>query len=299
MTSAVRVLILGVIGTSIGVPIVAILAAENALHIRERPAPEEQLVRAIARDTSSTWETVRIHAADDVPLDAWVLTPSYPNGSAAILLHGVGDTRRGVSAQAGLLAKSGYTVLAPDVRGHGSSGGEIITYGVREAGDVHAWADWLFRHRPVERLYGFGASMGAAILLQSLPGEPRFRAVVAEAPFSNFERIASDRMSQMGGMPVAVSWPIMKLGFLYTRVRYRVDLRNASPAAATLQTRVPILLIHGTLDSNISIRHSRELAAANRGLKLWEVPGGHHVDAALIVPALYEKTLVGWFQSHP
>jgi len=34
------------------------------------------------------------------------------------------------------LLMSGYTVLAPDLRGHGISGGGRVTYGLLEAGDV-------------------------------------------------------------------------------------------------------------------------------------------------------------------
>ena len=50
-------------------------------------------------------------------------TPARPNGAAAIVLHGVGDTRLGVLGQARFLLDAGYTVLTPDSRGHGASGG--------------------------------------------------------------------------------------------------------------------------------------------------------------------------------
>jgi uncharacterized protein len=98
------------------------------------------------------------------------------------------------------LVRAGYTVLTPDARGHGESGGKIITYGVLEAQDVHLWADWLLAHG-VERLYGLGESMGAAILLESLAREPRFRSVVAECPFATFEEVARYRMAQTSGAP--------------------------------------------------------------------------------------------------
>lgn len=298
MQRAVRLLVSVVVGAAIAVPIGGILAAENALRIRERPSPDEQLARAMARITGADWEDVRVAAADGIGLDAWVFTPPRPNGAAVILLHGVGDTRGGPWVQANLLARNGYTVLLPDARGHGVSGGDIITYGLRESVDVHAWAEWLFRHRRVERLYGFGFSMGAAILLQSLPREPRFRAVVAEAPFSSFEQIALDRIAQQG-VPMAVAWPIVKTGFVWARVRYSADLRDASPAAAVRGTQTPVLLIHGTDDVNIPIAHSRRLAAENRGMVLWEVPGAHHMDVSTRAPAAYEQRVVEWFQSHP
>jgi hypothetical protein len=85
----------------------------------------------------------------------------------------VAGTRTGTLSTSGFLLRAGFTVLTPDCGGHGGSGGSLINYGVQEVGGVHAWADWIFERRPIERLYGWGASVGAAILLESLPVEPR------------------------------------------------------------------------------------------------------------------------------
>ena len=277
----------------------SVFAAENALRIHERPAPWAEAPKAIARQTRSHWETARVNAADGVLLDAWILTPDVWNGSAAILIHGVADTRGGVMDRARFLLTSGFMVLTPDVRGHGVSGGDLTTYGVREAGDVHSWADWLFANRKVERLYGVGFSMGAAILLESLAKEQRFRAMVAEAPFADFHEIAMDRMSQVSFAPRAAFLPIVNSGFLYARLRYGVDLRLASPAAAVRNTRIPILLIHGTEDHNIPIRHSRELRALNpSAIQLWEIPGADHMGAMNAEPEAYVRKVTGWLTSH-
>src|SRR5688572_23227440 len=128
-----RFLVAALIGIAIGTTLGAILAAENALHIWERPGPWNDAARAMARQTGATWAEVQTRAADGITLDAWLFTPKHANGSAVILLHGVADTRRGVMGHAHFLLENGFTVLTPDARGHGSSGGGIITYGVREA----------------------------------------------------------------------------------------------------------------------------------------------------------------------
>jgi dipeptidyl aminopeptidase/acylaminoacyl peptidase len=294
-----RFLVAGLIGTSIGTVAVSILVAENAVHIRARPKPDPGYAAALVNGTGTNWQPARTTAADGVELDAWIFTPREPNGAAAILLHGVADTRAGVLRHAGFLLRAGYTVLTPDVRGHGSSGGTIITYGVWEAGDVHAWADWLFRNRRVDRLYGLGESMGAAILLESLAAEPRFRAVVAECPFASFDEVAYDRLSQQTGLPAPAFWPVVNLGLAWTRVRYGVDLRRASPAAVLRQTDKPVLLIHGMRDTNIPIRHSRELHALNgRTTQLWEVPEATHVDSMGREPKAYPERVLRWFREH-
>jgi len=69
--------------------------------------------------------------------------------------------------------------------------------------------------------------MGAAILLQSLPGEGRFRAVVADSSFATFEEIAFDRLDQNGLRSRALTWPLVEIGFTYARLRYGVDLWSA------------------------------------------------------------------------
>ncbi len=287
------------VGIAAGIPLASIFAAEGAVHIWRRPEPDAREADAVVRACGGSWRPARITAPDGTRLDGWFFRPARSNGSAVILLHGISDTRAGVLDAAEFLLRAGYTVLTPDARGHGASGGDPITYGVREASDVHAWADWLVAQGGADRLYGLGRSLGAAILLESLPREPRFRAVVAEAPFAEFREIAEYRLAQNSGAPAVLFWPVVRLGFLYGRLRYGVDLGHASPEAALRSSTVPVLLIHGTEDQNIPVQHSRELHAANpRTTELWEIPGGHHLDLDAQAGAEYESRVLGWFAAH-
>lgn len=295
-----RLLVAVLVGVTIGAIVAPILVAEGALHIRERPRPEAAEADAIARDTASAWEPVRATAADGVALDGWLFTSRAPNGSAVVLLHGIGATRVAMAFHAAYLLRAGFTVLAPDSRGHGSSGGSLITYGIREAGDVHTWAGWLFQNRHIEHLYGLGESLGAAILIESLPHEPRFRAVVAECPFDSFEDIAYYRLEQISGLGRWASWPVAQTGFLYSRLVYGLDLRQASPAAAIRSTTVPVLLIHGTGDTRTPPGQSAALHALNpQSTTLWMVPGATHVSALSRSPQEYVRRVTEWFRSHP
>jgi alpha-beta hydrolase superfamily lysophospholipase len=293
-----RILIAVATGLVLAAFLVTLLAADNAMHVpRERPRSEA--ADAITRQTGATWRSIEVTAGDGTLLDAWLFVPHRPNDSVVLVLHGVGDTREGMLGHAQFLLRGGFTVLTPDSRGHGTSGGDLITYGIREASDVRTWTDWLLANQPARHLYGFGASMGAAILLESLPVEPRFRAIVAESPFATFEGISYDRLNQVSGIPRIALWPEIRLGFLYAYLRYGVDLRQASPANAIRSTHVPILLVHGTEDKNIPLRHSQDLHALNPGAtQLWIVQGADHVQALSKDPALYSKTVVSWFASH-
>ena len=326
-----QTLLVAVIGLAIGAVLMGPLATESALHTRRKSASSADEAREFARANSTAWEAVRITAEDGAVLEGWLFTPAEHEGSdtagsgagqakapvpqrseltplqsaehgasVVVLLHGVGDVRASMLGHARYLVRSGFSVLVPDSRGHGESGGTITTYGIEEAGDVARWTSWLFQTHHVEHLYGLGVSLGAGILLQSLAREPRFRAVVAESPFASFQEAAYDRLSEDSGISQRMFWPVIESGFLYARMRYGVDLRRASAVDAVRATHTPILLIHGTADVNIPIRHSRELHAINPGAtRLWEVAGATHGHVRSADPEGYARTVVEWFQSHP
>jgi alpha-beta hydrolase superfamily lysophospholipase len=121
---------------------------------------------------------------------AWSIRPRHDNGNAVILLHGLGDNRLGTTTgYAELLLSRGFSVLLPDSRAHGSSGGDLATFGLLETGDIHRWLDWLEKTDHPDCIFGLGESMGAALLLQSLQAETRFCAVAAESSFASFREI--------------------------------------------------------------------------------------------------------------
>jgi dipeptidyl aminopeptidase/acylaminoacyl peptidase len=274
------------------------ILCENGLRInpRYRLTPDPTLADSLARETGAAWQPVEVVATDGARLRAWWFSPRNPTHAGAILLHGVADTRRGVLGQARLLLRHDFAVLTPDSRGHGVSGGEFVTYGLPEADDVHRWADWMRGVGHVEKLYGLGESLGAAILLQAVEVEPRFRAIAAECPFYTFEAVSLyrvARVTRLGRVPV---WPFVRGAFIYARLAHKLDFSQASPARAVRDAHVPILLIHGTADVNIPPSHSRALHALNpQATELWEVPGAVHVSAMAAQPQVYEEKVVAWF----
>lgn len=289
-----RLALAALLGTAIGVPAAVVAMAEGALHIAWRISPSPQAAAQLAAAGDAHWQSTEIQAADGIPLSAWWLVPAQWNGSAVLLLHGVADTRPGMSERARFLLRGGYAVLMPDSRGHGASGGDMITYGVREAGDVHRWVAWAAARS--QRVFAIGRSMGAGILLQALPGETRLRAVIAECPFANFADIADYRVAQVTRAPWWAAGPFASAAFTYTRWHYDVDLRRASPEEAIRHTRTPVLLIHGDRDTNIPPSHSERLHRANPATQLWIVPGAGHVESVAVNPAEYEQRVLKFFR---
>jgi pimeloyl-ACP methyl ester carboxylesterase len=239
-------------------------------------------------------QEVSIEAQDGVTLRAWYFAHSALARNAVILLHGLGDTRRGMGGQAQLFLRHGYNVLIPDSRDHGASGGELATFGVLEADDVHRWVSWLEESLPSGGcVFGSGVSMGAGIILQAAGREPRFCGVIAEAPYASFREISYDRMGQPFHLGPwfgkTIARPIIEFGMVYARWQYKVNLERASPMAALNANSVPVLLIAGLDDDNIPIRHSRMIHDRYPQVTLWEVPGVGHGSAISDAREEYEK----------
>jgi dipeptidyl aminopeptidase/acylaminoacyl peptidase len=283
---------------------IGIVAVEGALHVPRKPvAPaDEARAQAIGAHNLATMNEVAIHAEDGATLRAWSLTPQVGNGNAVILLHGQGDNRTGMLGNADLFLRHGYSVLLPDARAHGDSGGPITTYGVKEKIDLARWYNWLQQSQAPHCIYGLGESMGAAILLQTIANEPEFCAVVAESTFSSFREAAYIRLGE--GFHTG-PWlgrtllrPAVETGLLYARLKYGIDLALASPINAVASSRVPIVLIHGLADTNIPPYNSERMKAANPAVLLWEPAGVGHCGAAEAAPEEYEKLVTSWFESH-
>ena len=275
-----------------------------SLHPKSAPIRpyEERNVQAAAREKSVEFRDVELTAADGVVLRAWYMRPPEANGDAVILLHGVTENRMEMHPYGQWLLEHHYTVLMPDARHHGDSGG-LTTYGIREVDDIRRWLDWMENKEPARCVYGLGESMGAMELLEALPRESRLCAVVAESASASFREEAYVRF----GRPFHTgSWlgrtffrPTVDTGFLYVRLRYGLDLETVSPEQAVVGTKAPILLIHGLNDHVVPPYHSDLIQAQNPStIVMWKVPGAIHTQAHHAAPQEFEQKVLQWFGDH-
>ena len=286
-----------------------IYLADGTLHPARRPLTVEENigVQNVAKESNTNIVDVSISTPDAITLRAWLIVPRHPNHDAVLLLHGLGDNRLGMTGYAQLFLAHGYTVLMPDARAHGTSGGQLATYGLLERSDIHLWAQFLDdQFNPHDQLhprciYAFGESMGAAELLQSLDTHPHFCAVAAESPFANFREIAYDRMGQPFHLGPWVGRivlrPLVEVAFLRVRLKYHLNLDDISPEDSAAAATIPVFLIHGQIDSNIPVRHSQRIHAHAPNTILWEVPGADHCGALSTSPKEFEPRILAWFQN--
>jgi fermentation-respiration switch protein FrsA (DUF1100 family) len=243
------------------------------------------------------WRDAAVTAGDGVVLRGWFATAPAHGDDCVVALHGVADTSASAAGFAPMFLAGGYSVLAPDSRAHGRSGGDLVTYGVLERHDALAWARWL-RQRGCRRIYGLGESLGAAVLIQAAAIEPAFRAIVAECSYADLRTVGEYRVRRIAGRAAPLAGLLVESAIVYARLRYGVDLRDASPEAAIARTRTPILLIHGLADAETPPENSRRLARANPDAPLWLTPGARHVGASAAAPAEFRWRVLAWFAEH-
>ena len=227
-----------------------------------------------------------ITAIDGIVLKGWWIQPPHWAGRAVLACHGVADSGFGVMGDELLFLRSGYAVLVPDGRGHGESGG-FATYGVYESRDTVQWVVWL-KAQGATRLFGFGESLGGAVLLQSLAAGARFNAIIAESTYASFEAVARERVQRYGHVPKWIAGIVVKEALLYTHLAHHVALSQARPADSVRESYVPILLIHGEEDYETSPWHSEIILRDAKCAELWLVPHAAHTGAYGASPQDFE-----------
>lgn len=187
-----------------------------------------------------------------------------PPKGTILVLHGILARSIWMLGPAKALSDAGYRTVLVDLRGHGRSTGEFLTFGVQESEDLSQVIDDLQRRGLVAGKIGvYGISYGATTSIHLAGRDPRVRAVVAVAPFSTM-RDEVPHFAQV--MVPGVGWAIP--GETYQRAidqagrlaEFNPD--RASAVEAIQRTSAQVLLMHGTNDWVVPHRHSVRLHAA-------------------------------------
>ncbi len=206
-------------------------------------------------DVEQVW-TPLDGASDGTKIEAWFILGdgrSAENpGPAAIFFHGNGALIDYSLDFADVYTRLGCSVLLPEYRGYGRSGGTPSQAGITH--DMRRFRDWLDARPEVDkaRVIYHGQSLGggvAAALSESRPPA----AIVLQSTFTSVSAMANGI-----GVP----------SFL-VRHPYRTD--ETLP-----RLRVPTLIIHGAQDRIIPVAHGRRLHEIAAGSRYVEMEGGHN-----------------------
>jgi pimeloyl-ACP methyl ester carboxylesterase len=230
-------------------------------------------------------EEVRIPAGGGRELAAWWI-PSR-NGVAALLVHGSGGSRARVAAHARMLARHGYGVLALDLPGNGESDGHSNGLGDNAQPAITTALDYLQARPGVDRMVGYGVSMGGEVLLETAARDTRLQAVVSDGSARPED---ADKALPPHGMERVVR------GVMAPASRALAGTR-AAPSLTPLMSQIaprPVLLVASSGDP-AEIPTNRVYArAGGPTTELWELDGVGHVAGVRRRPAAYEARTIGF-----
>lgn len=214
-----------------------------------------------------------------------------PSRRWVILVHGYGRDQRFVWDLAAEYLKRGYEVLTPDMRAAGESDGEYLTMGVKESGDVTAWARQIAERDEKARIALHGVSMGAATVMLAagsgnLPSQ--VTALVEDCGYTSAYLMFSAQLKKLFGLP---RFPVMNCVDAASRIKTGAWLSDAAPVGK--MPDLPTLFIHGDADTLAPVEMMDELyqASGSKAKARLLVPGVGHADAKTDAPELYYSTV--------
>ena len=216
------------------------------------------------------WQSVRIPVAEGACLSGFLGRPQRPRRTpleAVVLVHGFAaeKTENGLFTEVGeRLLRSGYTVLLYDWRGLGESDGDFSHTSLGEhTADFRTVVDWLGSVCGLAstRLCAVGFSLGAALVIQALKdgltlGASSFWSPAVRPRLSMWPRYNTPELKS----------ELKANGFILkpeTKVQLGSQilgsLKDTDLGLTAFSLGIPLLVCHGTDDTRIPIRHTRQV----------------------------------------
>lgn len=257
--------------------------AIDYVHPRRLEPPNGELLL----ENGIAYQEIELLTSDGIRLAAWYTPPH--NGALILTAHGYG-ARRSEDFYA-LFAEHGYGVLAWDFRGHGASGGELVTFGYHETLDVEAALEYALAQPGVEHIGGWGASMGAVTMIRVTAQRPEIEALVADSPFATLEDELDLRVPYPLLNPLIRFFAEREAGLRLDKVRPVDEIGLISPR--------PVFLIQGMGDTMLPLDSAERLYnAAGEPRQLWTEANVPHLNMYAFYRTRYTKRVIKFFNTY-
>lgn len=275
-----------------------------AVEYRRRAGfPVRRPLLATPGDEGLPWESLAIPSPTG-SLPAWFIPArGGAPGPAVVLVHGWESNRARMLPNARFLHAAGFHTMLFDVRGHGENPPEVLPISGGEFGADAAAAVAVLRGRAEVTGVGLlGHSMGAVGAVLAAAMEPGVAALVATA-IPAHPRLLTRRTFQLAGLriPGPVAHPLAWLTMhVYLRPRgHRPGQVNALRAIRRFPG--PLLVVHGSADEIVPLRHAELLVRSartrpGREAELLVIEGGRH--SWLYESPVYRERVAGFLATH-
>jgi pimeloyl-ACP methyl ester carboxylesterase len=234
-------------------------------------------------------------------LCAWIVDPAIKQGDprgTILVLHGIRANKLVMLPVARALADADFRAVLVDLRGHGESSGEYLSYGVFESHDLSQVLDELQQRELLAGGVGvYGASYGAGVAIQFAGRDPRVKAVVAVAPFQSLRDVIPSYARFIDPSSTVLTAAFIQQTVTLAGQYAGFDPDQADTIAAIRRTDAHVLLFHGRQDAKIPCEHSQALAAA-AGLRAQCVILDHegHDSIMFDLTGVISRSARNWFE---
>lgn len=274
-------------------------AIKNTLTKSEPSPPSPEIVTMSEALRNTPTELVELRSHDNYVLRGhWY--PAEGAKRTILMVHGWHSRwYKDFSASSPFLHENACNLLLIDQRCHGESGGDLISYGIKERYDVLTWLDWLEQAHGGLPIYLCGVSMGAATVLMAA-GAPlggRVCGIIADCGYSTPDEIIQITLEKSLGK---MARPTLAAVNVNCKLREGFTLKDYTPLEAMVQNKdVPCLFIHGDADDFVPWRMSLENYYACQAPKeLLIVHGAGHGLSFLVDPVTYKSKLLDFFKTY-
>lgn len=238
-----------------------------------------------------------VNTSSDIPLSFLYISANPEEGipkKIVFLFHGYNRTGESVKKYAPFFLEKGFSVIIPDNRFCGHSGGDALGLSFLDAKDSLAIFKWIRDCFPGDIPIGlFGESFGAAqaILLASSNKVKNISFVISDSSFSQLYTLLKERVRADYRIK---AFPLLTVAALSIKKKYGIDIKNVSPLKSLEKCGdIPMFFIHGENDTFILPQMSIDLYnAKNTGYKkFYLAEGATHCSAFDIDPEGYTDKL--------
>ncbi|HUL79972.1 MAG TPA: alpha/beta hydrolase [Vicinamibacteria bacterium] len=247
------------------------------------------------------FEDVALRSADGVELKGWWVPIASAKGTV-VMVHGLNRSRIEMVRRVPFVHQEGWNALLFDLRHHGASGGEAMTFGVKEKEDVKA-AVRLARERSPGLVVLWGVSLGGASVVLAAAEDPEVAGVICDSSYRSLDDTARHHLELFRSfrwwLRLVPRWPLADLTIFWIGRRggfdpATVDIR----AAASRLAGRPALFVANSGDRRMPKEIAFDLqAAVGRGAEVLVVPGQSHGGAWRDGTAAYQAAAAALLES--
>ncbi|MBK5269608.1 MAG: alpha/beta fold hydrolase, partial [Bacteroidia bacterium] len=204
------------------------------------------------------FDTVVLKTASGSPIDVWYSETDSVAKGTIIFFHGITVSKSMMVHPANELRYLGYNVMLVDFRGHGNSGGNKTTIGIKESEEVKLAYDYAV-NKGDKNIFLFGSSLGAVVVAKAIADyHLRVSGIILDMPFLSLQTYMEGKARRVG-FP---QQPFAFLTTLWTGLENGFNGFHHQTTRYVKQITCPVLMEWGALDDFVLKEETAEIYKA-------------------------------------